>query len=101
MSVIQDPSESLPICIRYHATWCRACKGFEPFFLDVAQKYDGVYKFYDCDITEHRDIIKAMELKVLPHIHIYEKGEQKSSFSSSKKKVQQFVEQLDIHRSSK
>lgn len=101
MSVIQDPSESQPICIRYHATWCRACKGFEPFYLDVAQKYDAAYKFYDCDITNSRDIIKAMDLKILPHIHIYNGGELKSSFSSSKKKVQQFIEQLDIHSTSK
>jgi thioredoxin-like negative regulator of GroEL len=90
--------EGPPVVFRYHASWCRACKSFQPKWEELATQYGPSYRFLDVDITGNKDIVKAQQLTVLPHIHMYKGGKQIENFSVSVKKVPTLVEKLDLHK---
>ncbi len=62
------------IIIKFYAPWCRACKGLEPKFIQIAkeEKYANLpIKFCQMSVQGNKDYIKALGILALPSVHIY------------------------------
>jgi len=62
------------VIIKFFAPWCRACKGLEPKYLQMAQ--DSKYKsfpivFGQISIQNNKDYLKSLGILALPMIQIY------------------------------
>lgn len=59
------------VVVRFHATWCKACKAIGPSFHRLARQYANV-KFVDVAITEkNADLHSGLGVPSIPYGHIY------------------------------
>lgn len=96
--VIQSKGVERPLVLRFHASWCSACKKFAPSWQQTANAYNGHFDFVDVDVTGKRDIITEMGLTVLPHSHFYKAGSKIEDFGVSVKKLNALLERLDKYK---
>lgn len=74
-----DPSQKL-VAVRFHATWCKACKAVAPAFYRAAAKRPDV-RFVDVPVSESNAALhQGLGVPSLPYAHIYDP---KSASSSS------------------
>lgn len=62
------------IIVKFFAPWCRACKGLEPKFVQIAkdQKYQSLpLIFAQLSVAHSKEYVKSLGVLALPSIHIY------------------------------
>ncbi|TFJ82363.1 hypothetical protein NSK_006336 [Nannochloropsis salina CCMP1776] len=97
-AAIQTSGTTKPLVLRFHASWCSACKRFAPTWQQTVNAYEEYFDFVDVDVTGKRDIIVAMGLTVLPHSHFYVGGSKVEDFGVSIKKLNGLLERLDKYK---
>ena len=59
------------VCVRFYATWCRACKAIAPAFQRLAQQFPTV-KFVEVPLTDKNAVLhQGLGIPSLPFAHIY------------------------------
>lgn len=62
------------IILKFFAPWCRACKGLEPKFVQIAKdpKYESLpLIFAQLSVAHSKDYVKSLGVLALPSVHIY------------------------------
>eukprot|EP00557_Chaetoceros_sp_GSL56_P008069 CAMPEP_0176494004 /NCGR_PEP_ID=MMETSP0200_2-20121128/9853_1 /TAXON_ID=947934 /ORGANISM="Chaetoceros sp., Strain GSL56" /LENGTH=571 /DNA_ID=CAMNT_0017891709 /DNA_START=534 /DNA_END=2249 /DNA_ORIENTATION=+ len=62
------------IIMKFFAPWCRACKGLEPKFVQIAKdpKYESLpLVFAQLSVAHSKEYVKSLGVLALPSIHIY------------------------------
>lgn len=59
------------VMVRFHATYCRACKAVTPHFYKLARAYPSVV-FVDIPVTEQNAVLhQGLGVPSLPFCHLY------------------------------
>jgi len=62
------------VCVRFFATWCRACKAIQPLFYRMALKFSDVL-FVEVPVTDSNSLLhQGLGVPSLPFGHIYVPG---------------------------
>ncbi|EOD30826.1 hypothetical protein EMIHUDRAFT_232437 [Emiliania huxleyi CCMP1516] len=65
----QAESESRVVCIKFYASWCRACKAMAPKYKRVADDWPEI-EFCEVLFDTNKALCKGLGIKVLPYIEI-------------------------------
>jgi thioredoxin-like negative regulator of GroEL len=57
--------------IVFRAPWCRACKGLEPKYKQVAHKYPKAISFKQLNWEDNRDFCKTIGVTALPLVKFF------------------------------
>jgi len=55
------------------ASWCKACKDFQPVFEEVAEKYPG-HTFAKLDTQAEEELVKAFGIEHIPTLILFRDG---------------------------
>ena len=102
-----DANPDKLVVLKFFAPWCRACKGLEPKFLQIAkdEKYQDLpIMWADMSIQHNKDFVKFLGVLALPSVQFYANGGQVESFPCGpskvpilKRKLAQFInERIDF-----
>ncbi len=70
---LEQNSDQITI-IKFFAPWCRACKGLEPKYIQIAKdpKYSKLpLKFAQFSVQHNKEYVKSLGILALPSVHIY------------------------------
>jgi Ca2+-binding EF-hand superfamily protein/thiol-disulfide isomerase/thioredoxin len=85
-----DANPDKLVVLKFFAPWCRACKGLEPKFLQIAkdEKYQDLpIMWADMSIQHNKDFVKFLGVLALPSVQFYANGGQVESFPCGPSKV--------------
>ena len=94
--VASAEAEDRVICIKVHASFCRACKAFAPRFTRLTNdpEFEHV-EFYDILIDENKRLVEQLGLTALPAVEIVAGGRGKGQpLLVGKSKVSGLVDAL-------
>ena len=80
------------IVLKIFAPWCRACKGLEPKFVQIANDDEEQYKdlplaFAQLSIQHNKDFVKSLGVLALPTVQFYVGGALHDNFPCGPRKV--------------
>ena len=77
MSSFQELINSeTPVLVDFFATWCGPCKMMSPILQDVASKMGGSARIVKVDIDKNPQAAAAFEVRGVPTLIIFKKGQQ-------------------------
>lgn len=84
------------ILIDFHATWCGPCKSLAPILKEVASEIDDKARVIKIDIDKNPKLANQLQVKGVPTLILYKKGEQlwRQSGLMSKHQLLQTIEPL-------
>jgi len=65
----------LPVLVDYWADWCAPCRQLAPVVEELSKQYDGRMKFCSMDTNVNRATPAAQDIRALPTIQIFQRGE--------------------------
>ena len=65
----QAECESRVVCIKFYASWCRACKAMAPKYKRVADDWPEI-EFCEVLFDTNKALCKGLGIKVLPYIEV-------------------------------
>ena len=85
---------SEPVVVDYWADYCAPCRQLTPVLEELATQYAGQVKFVSLDACSNTKTTTQHDIRTLPTIHIFEKGEITNAIvgSVTKMKLRQAVE---------
>ena len=77
------------IVIKFHASWCRACKAMAPKLARIADDWPDI-EFYEIMFDDNKKLCKSLGIKILPFVEIVAGSAGKvESFSCGPSKISQ------------
>ncbi len=85
-----------PVLVDYWADWCAPCRQLAPVVEELAKQYDGRVKFVSVDTNENTATAASQDIRTLPTVQIFVKGELVTAMvgSVTKMKLRQALESL-------
>ena len=65
----------IPVMVDFWAPWCAPCKIVEPIVEELANEYEGKFKFVKINTDEARDIAVQYGIMSIPTLKIFKGGE--------------------------
>ena len=95
-ALLAQSSESNNIVvIKFHASFCRACKAMAPKFRQLAKQYESKpIQFAEVELFGNRDLCKALGIKRVPSVHFYSDTNKVEDFVCGPKKISLLKERL-------
>jgi len=83
-----------PVLIDFHALWCGPCKMMAPILKELAGEVDGKVRIIKIDIDKNQSLASAYQVKSVPTLALFNKGELlwRESGSRSKGELLQVIE---------
>ena len=79
------------VVLKVYAPWCRACKGLEPKYQQIANSKDyedmPAVQFTSMSIQNNKDYIKSLGVLALPTVQLYKHGKLVDNFPCGPSKV--------------
>ena len=66
-----------PVIVKFHASWCGACRAIQPLYEKLAKEHQGQYNFTTIDITKLRKLSSQYNVKAIPTFLFFQNGEVK------------------------
>jgi thioredoxin 1 len=63
------------VAIKFHASWCRACKSIAPRFKCLAKEFGGEAAFYQIEFSANKDLCRRLDIKKLPCVQFFQGAE--------------------------
>ena len=83
------------IVIKFHASWCRACKAMAPKLARIADDWPDI-EFYEIMFDNNKKLFKSLNIRVLPYIEIVAGSKGKvEGFSCGPSKVSKLIQKLE------
>jgi thioredoxin 1 len=73
-------SSSIPLIVKFTATWCNPCKQIQPKVAEIANEQSGKIMFAEVDIEEMDELASDAGVASIPAFHAYVNGELIHSF---------------------
>lgn len=84
--------------IKYDATWCPDCKTLDKFIPDIMAKHPDK-QFFALDVEQLEDISSKNDVRGIPSLLVYRKGEKiahlHSKFAKTPSQVSEYLETLE------
>ncbi|MCL2482857.1 MAG: thioredoxin [Propionibacteriaceae bacterium] len=64
-----------PVVVDYWADWCVPCRQLTPILEELAQQYQGQIAFVSVDTNENTAVASNQDIRTLPTVQIFVKGE--------------------------
>ena len=74
--IVSSIPETVPIVVKYGATWCGPCKAIAPKFEQLAAKYKETAVFLTVDIDDLSDIAEKFGINSVPTVLIFHGGKE-------------------------
>lgn len=88
---------STPILVDFWAEWCAPCRILSPILEDLSTSFEGKIKFFKVNVDQEPDLAGKYEIRAIPTIKIFKKGEVIDQFTGAypkseiKKKLEAIV----------
>jgi|688.fasta_scaffold441087_3 thioredoxin 1 len=69
------------VVVEFYASWCSPCKILLPILQELSIEYDDIVSFYNVDVDEHEELATKFNIKGVPTILIFKKGEMEQSIT--------------------
>lgn len=90
--------DGLPVLIDFYADWCGPCKALGPVIQDVKEELGDKVRIIKIDIDKNEELAQQLEIRSIPTLMIYDKGELKwrhTGGESKNKLVNMLKEYID------
>lgn len=88
-----------PTAIKYYTTWCPDCKNFDRFITDIVAERDDL-EWVEMDAEQFQEIAESNEVRGIPSLLVYQKGEKighlHSKFAKTPNQVRDYLNELPL-----
>jgi len=85
------------VIIKFHASWCRACKAMAPKYQRVAEDWPDL-EFCEILFDNNKKLCKSLGIKILPYVEVISGSAGKvEGFSCGPSKISRLQERLEVH----
>lgn len=70
-------SSDKPVLLDFYADWCGPCKAMQPVLLDLKDRMGDKAMIVKIDTEKNQDLSQHLEIRSIPTLMIYQKGELK------------------------
>ncbi|XP_014386217.1 PREDICTED: LOW QUALITY PROTEIN: thioredoxin-like [Myotis brandtii] len=82
------------VVVDFSATWCGPCKMIKRFFHSLSEKYSNAV-FLEVDVDDYQDVAAECEVKCMPTLQFFKKGQKMGEFSgANKEKLEATINEL-------
>lgn len=67
----------VPVLVDFYADWCGPCKTLSPILKEVKEQLGDDVKIIKIDVDKNQSLAQKFQVKGVPTLIIYKKGEQK------------------------
>lgn len=87
-------NSKLPLLIDFYADWCGPCRRMAPLFEEISKEYEGKIVFGKLDVDKNPKITAKYEIRSIPSLLYFDKGELKDSNVgyAGKEELKKFIE---------
>ena len=78
----------IPVLVDFWAPWCGPCKMLAPTLEEISQENDGKIKIVKINVDNNQETAAKFEIKSIPTMIIFNKGELKNQIVGSLPKEQ-------------
>ena len=78
----------IPVLVDFWAPWCGPCKMLAPTLEEISQENDGKIKIVKINVENNQETAAKFEIKSIPTMIIFNKGELKNQIVGSLPKEQ-------------
>mmetsp|Transcript_63307 Transcript_63307/g.187123 ORF Transcript_63307/g.187123 Transcript_63307/m.187123 type:complete len:196 (-) Transcript_63307:81-668(-) len=70
-----------PVVAKFTASWCKPCKAIDPFYRDLATRYEA--SFVKIDVDEMDEVAAECKVAMMPTFVVFRGNERKGSISGA------------------
>jgi putative thioredoxin len=78
-----EQSHDIPVLVDFWAEWCAPCRMLTPMLDKLADKNSGRWKLVKINTEEYPDLVSSYNVKGIPSVKLFIKGEVVSEFSGA------------------
>ncbi|MGO1750879.1 MAG: thioredoxin [Psychroflexus sp.] len=67
----------VPVLVDFYADWCGPCKALSPILKEVKEQLGDNVKIIKVDVDKNQSLAQKFQVKGVPTLIIYKRGEQK------------------------
>jgi len=81
-----------PLVVKFTAEWCKPCQEIDPFFRNLATKYNAT--FLKVDVDELNEVASECNVALMPTFVVFSGQEKKGSVSgASEEKLERLIQE--------
>ena len=69
-------NSEVPVLLDFYADWCGSCQAMKPILIDLKERMGDKAMIVKIDTEKNQDISSYLQIRSIPTLMIYKKGEQ-------------------------